>query len=87
MTIGSLTNQRAYFEKVLDRSFATNKDDIALSSVRYTIPPDFLGLALAHGAKAGGDRETFHLIKHSFEAVANRVEANRFFGLEMEAYR
>jgi len=85
--IGSFVVLRSDFEKVLACGSAAIEDDVCLSSVRYAVAPDFLDLALTEQAKAAGDRETFRLIKHSFEAVANRIEANRFFGLEMEAYR
>jgi hypothetical protein len=86
-TIGSFLVLRSDFEKVLACRPVTIEDDICLSSVRYTVPPDFLDLTLTECAKANSDRETCRLIKHSFEAVANRIEANCFSGLEMQAYR
>lgn len=86
-TIGSFVALRVDFEKVLGCASTTIEDEILLSSVRYTVPPDFLGITLTECAKASSDRETFRLIKHSFEAVANRIEASRFFGLEMQAYQ
>jgi hypothetical protein len=50
-------------------------------------PPNFLDCVFNKKAGKGTDRETFRIIKHSFEAVGNRIEANVFYALEMEAYR
>ena len=50
-------------------------------------PPNFLDCVFNKKARKGTDRETFRIIKHSFEAVGNRIEANVFYALEMEAYR
>ena len=33
------------------------------------------------------NRETFRIIKHSFDTSGNKIEANRFFVKEMQAYR
>jgi len=49
--------------------------------------PNFLDCSFSQSARTGTDRETFRIIKHSFEAVGNRIEANVFFAHEMEAYR
>lgn len=49
--------------------------------------PNFLDCSFSQSARTGTDRETFRIIKNSFEAVGNRIEANVFFAHEMEAYR
>ena len=49
--------------------------------------PNFLDCKFSNAAKLGTDRETYRIIKQSFEAVGNRIEANAFFALEMDAYR
>lgn len=49
--------------------------------------PNFIGSYFARPARKTTDRETFRIIKHSFEAVGNQVEANEYFAMEMEAYR
>lgn len=49
--------------------------------------PNFLDAHFAKNARQHTDRETFRIIKQSFEAVGNRIEANVFYALEMEAYR
>lgn len=32
------------------------------------------------------NRETFRIIKHSFDSIGNTIEANKYFALEMKAY-
>ncbi|MGV0983512.1 MAG: hypothetical protein ACOYB2_03090 [Limnohabitans sp.] len=49
--------------------------------------PNFLDCKFSKAAELGTDRETYRIIKQSFEAVGNRIEANAFFALEMDAYR
>ena len=33
------------------------------------------------------NRESFRIIKHSFDSIGNQIEANRFFKMEMKAYK
>lgn len=33
------------------------------------------------------NRETFRIVKHSFDSVGNKIEANKFYSEEMNAYR
>lgn len=49
--------------------------------------PNFLSASFNEAAAEYTSRETFRIIKHSFNAVGNNIEANRFFAYEMEAYR
>lgn len=49
--------------------------------------PTFIGAYFTRSSRKKTDRETFRIIKHSFEAVGNQVEANQYFAMEMEAYR
>jgi hypothetical protein len=49
--------------------------------------PNFLDSTFSDAARLGTDRETFRIIKQSFETVGNRIEANVFFANEMDAYR
>jgi hypothetical protein len=58
-----------------------------LRNTNRSEPPNFLDCTFSVDARKGTDRETFRIIKHSFEAVGNRIEANHFYALEMEAYR
>lgn len=49
--------------------------------------PNFLDAQFQEQAKLQTDRETFRIIKHSFDAVGNHIEANRYYALEMDSYR
>lgn len=49
--------------------------------------PNFLDAQFQKQAKLQTDRETFRVIKHSFDAVGNHIEANRYYALEMDSYR
>lgn len=49
--------------------------------------PNFLDAHFSDIAAEGTDRETFRIIKHSFDAVGNHIEANKYFAHEMQAYR
>lgn len=49
--------------------------------------PNFLDAEFSPTALTKTDRETFRIIKHSFDAVGNRIEANKYFAHEMQAYR
>lgn len=46
--------------------------------------PNFLGAAVS---QSNTNRETFRIIKHSFDSVGNQIEANKFFVKEMKAYK
>lgn len=54
------------------------------STVNLKQEPNFLN---AYIQPKGTDRETFRIIKNSFEKNNNKIEANRFFVHEMNAYR
>ena len=49
--------------------------------------PNFLDAYFSDIAAESTDRETFRIIKHSFDAVGNHIEANKYFAHEMQAYR
>ncbi|MBE0508806.1 MAG: pentapeptide repeat-containing protein [Marinospirillum sp.] len=49
--------------------------------------PNFLDARFKAQALQGTDRETFRIIKHSFDAVGNHIEANKYFARELQAYR
>lgn len=49
--------------------------------------PNFLDAKFSQVAAEGTDRETFRVIKHSFDAVGNHIEANKYFAYEMQAYQ
>jgi len=57
------------------------KSGLSVASSTFVEPPTFLGATLSYEET---DRETYRLIKHSFDRVANFTEGNKFFSLEMK---
>ncbi len=47
-------------------------------------PPNFLDSYIDYN---NTDRETFRIIKHSFDNIGNLIEANRYFVFEMNKYK
>lgn len=77
VTFYSFINFRAaYFNQALD-----------LRDTNSQQQPNFLDAEFSDTAKKTTDRETFRIIKHSFDAVGNRIEAHKYFAYEMQAYR
>jgi hypothetical protein len=74
------------FEQILSLEYSEIGDCIAISSCAMGKPPNFLNCRLAEDAVRNADRETFRIIKNSFDAVGNNIEANRYFSYEMNAY-
>ena len=81
-------------ENITDFIYTTFKDfsnfrntnftsGLNFSSVNLKQEPNFLN---AKVSKEGTDRETFRIIKYSFDAKGNKLEANKFFIYEMKAY-
>lgn len=85
--VESLNILRSDFAKVLDAAQLEVTWSLHLKSIRCDVPPNFNDLTLSPAAIRHSNRETFRLIKHGLELSANRIEANRYFALEMEAYR
>lgn len=74
------------FEQILSLEYAQITDCIGLGSCSTSKPPNFLNCQLSHEVIRTADRETFRIIKNSFDAVGNNIEANRYFSYEMNAY-
>lgn len=79
-------------------SFTTFHQNVSFRGIHWHVPLDmqntnrkqsldFKGFRLAKAARQGTDRETFRIIRHSFDSVGNHVDAGRCYALEMEAYR
>lgn len=49
--------------------------------------PNFFRCKISKAARQGTDRETFRMMRHSFEAIGNAVDSGRIYAMEMEAYR
>ncbi len=54
------------------------------SDVSYSYPPVFLKTEIS---SKNTDRETYRIIKHSFDSVGNHIEGNKYFAEEMRVYR
>lgn len=59
-------------------------DGLDVEKANFAQPPNFLGVFVEPLCTR---RETFRIIKYSFDTVGNHVEANQFYAYEMEAYR
>ena len=75
------------FQYSLDATDVYIGENLSLHGAVLNQPSNFLGITFSKSAEKQIDRETFRIIKHSFDAVGNHIEANRFYGYEMEAYR
>lgn len=85
-------DQQAVFERVTFHKAANFRDVVFylpfdLRNTTFLQTPTFLGSIFKDQAKLQTDRETFRIIKQSFVAVNNQIEADRIYALEMEAYR
>lgn len=85
-------DQHAVFERVTFHKAANFRDvtfylPFDLRNTTFLQTPTFLGSIFKDQAKLQTDRETFRIIKQSFVAVNNQIEADRIYALEMEAYR
>lgn len=74
------------FEQILSLENAELSDCIDIGSCSMSKPPNFLNCQLSDEVIRTADRETFRIIKNSFDAVGNLIEANRYFSYEMNAY-
>ena len=55
-----------------------------LRNINPNQQPNFLGTYIN---PENTNRETFRIVKYSFDAVGNHIEANKFYSMEMEAYK
>lgn len=84
----SLIENRTDFIYVTFKDFSNFRDTYFKSGLNFSRAnlkqePNFLNTKVSTEYT---DRETFRIIKNSFESVGNNLEANKFFILEMEAY-
>lgn len=75
------------FDKVINFRNGSFEVELDLRYSNRKELPNFIGVRFNRRARKKTDRETFRIIKNSFEAVGNQVEANAYFAMEMEAYR
>ena len=55
-----------------------------LEHINLKEPPNFLNVAIESN---NSNRETFRIIKYSFDRIGNSIEANKFFVREMRKYK
>lgn len=59
-------------------------DGLDIETITFQHSPNFLGAEIR---PQNTSRETYRIIKHSFDSVGNHLEGNKFFAEEMKAYR
>ncbi len=79
----------AKFEYTTFESFSNFRNTIFYSGLDFKNTnrdkePNFLN---SYINSENTDRETFRIVKHSFDDVGNKIEANKFYSKEMNAYR
>ncbi|WHI46579.1 hypothetical protein [Microbulbifer sp. VAAF005] len=79
----------AKFEYATFTSFANFRGaafnlGLDLERVNLDESPNFLNVSIE---SAGTNRETFRVIKDSFDGIGNHIEANKYYVLEMKKYR
>ncbi|WP_038070684.1 hypothetical protein [Hydrogenovibrio kuenenii] len=82
------SSTKTIFQYVTFKSLSSFRDSKFLSGLdiekaNFEVPPNFLKAEVDEESP----RETFRIIKHSFDDVGNFLEANKFFAFEMECYR
>jgi len=79
----------AVFEYVTFREFVNFRKSkfcrgLNVENANFRVPPNFLK---AYVEPDGTSRETFRIIKYSFDCVGNQIEGNRYFADEMRKYK
>jgi len=88
---GSSNYQPAIFKYVTFLDFANFRyakffHGLDIGDSNFKNPPNFLNAEIDHCLE-NTSRETYRIIKHSFDNVGNFLEANKVFALEMEEYK
>lgn len=81
-----MLNYVTFYSFINFRNAAFNQP-LDLRNTNRKEQPNFLDARFSASAAQNTDRETFRIIKQSFDAVGNRIEANKYFAQEMQAYR
>ena len=63
---------------------ANFKSGLDIENINLKEPPNFLNVEINN---IYSNRETYRIIKNSFDTVGNKIEANKFFSYEMKAYK
>lgn len=86
-SIEAITLKYVIFYSFINFRDAVFNQPLDLRNTNSKEQPNFLDATFTAKAAASTDRETFRIIKHSFDAVGNHIEANKYFAYEMQAYR
>lgn len=86
-TFNKLFLSSTSFKYTVDFSEAQIDQNLTLHSSLFNQSPNFLATKFSKKALKNIDRETFRIIKHSFQSIGNNIEANKYYAYEMEAYR
>lgn len=62
----------------------TFRGGLDIENINLKQPPNFLNTEIGFPSS---NRETYRIIKDSFDKIGNHIEANKFFALEMEKYK
>lgn len=81
--------QAAVFKFVTFFDFASFRNSkfyagLKLAQANFKSPPNFYNASIESKFT---DRETYRIIKHSFDSVGNKLEANKYYSLELKAYK
>lgn len=60
------------------------KSGLKLAQANFKSPPNFYNASIESKFT---DRETYRIIKHSFDSVGNKLEANKYYSLELKTYK
>jgi hypothetical protein len=63
---------------------ASFRSGLDLEHINLKEPPNFLNATIF---SSNTNRETFRIIKHSFDRIGNYIEANKFYEMEMLKYK
>ncbi len=72
------------FQEFSNFRHAKFHDGLDIEKSNFSQPPNFLGAGVP---LRNTPRETFRIIKHSFDIVGNYIEANQYFSKEMKKYK
>ncbi len=85
----SNNNYKTIFQYVTFKNFSNFRKSyfysgLDIENINLKEPPNFLHTTVS---QKNTTRETFRIIKNSFDVVGNKIEANNFFIQEMQAYK
>ena len=91
-TFGNNRNLKENISKFIHSTFLTFinfrnakfNSGLDLQQINLKEPPNFLN---AQVSEANTNRETFRIIKYSFDRIGNIIEGNRFYAHEMHKYK